>query len=260
MSADAWNPKQYDKFKAERSQPFYDLMSLLETSHTPSQVVDLGCGTGELTADLHKHLKAQSTIGVDLSDEMLKKAQSLSVPGLQFIKGDIQTWKSATPVDVIFSNAALQWCTDHPKLFAELKSSLAPHGQIAVQMPMNHDYPTHTLADEMSREEPWKSLLKNEVYDKKKIMLTPEEYATLIFKLGFTEQKVLLKVYAHELENREAVVEWVKGTLLTRFKSRLSENDYQEFLRQYQSRLFKKIPDDKPFFYPFKRILIWAQL
>jgi trans-aconitate 2-methyltransferase len=259
MTQDSWNPNQYDKFKAERSQPFYDLMNLLELDGHPN-VIDLGCGTGELTSELHRYVRAHETVGLDSSDEMLKKAQSLSEPGLSFKKGDIQTWQADNEYDIVFSNAALQWVQDHPSLFARLKKSIKPGGQIAIQMPMNHDYPTHTLAIQMSQEKPWIDLLKGETYNKHQTMLSAEEYATLMFKLGFKEQKVFLRVYGHILDNRASVIEWVKGSMLTHFQSRLSQADYQAFLAEYTQRLFTILPDSQPFFYPFKRIFIWARL
>lgn len=259
MAKDAWNPQQYEKFKDERSQPFFDLMALLVPIENP-QVIDLGCGTGELTANLHRHLRAQNTIGLDSSEEMLKKASAFSSESLSFTKGNVESWETQKKFDILFSNAALQWCSNHHSLFQKLKGSLRPHGQLAVQMPMNHDYPTHVLASQMSMEEPWASLLKAEKYEKQKTMLSPEEYATLMFKLGFEEQKVFVRIYGHKLESREQVIEWVKGTLLTHFQSRLSDVDFQKFLSEYRGRLFKMLPDDRPFFYPFKRILIWGRL
>lgn len=257
MKTDAWNPQQYDKFKSERSQPFFDLMDLLAPTPNP-EVIDLGCGTGELMAELHKRTGAKQTLGIDSSAEMLKKASLLHEKGLAFQTGDINSWAPAESFDIVFSNAALQWCPNHPELFRRLRNALRPGGQLAAQMPMNHDYPTHILANEMAHEEPWATLM-GEKYEKQKTMLTVEDYAKLIFSLGFKEQKVLLKVYGHILESREGVIEWVKGTLLTHFQGRLRETDYQKFLGEFRQRLFSQLPDEKPFFYPFKRILIWAR-
>ncbi len=259
MSADAWNPQQYEKFKDQRSQPFFDLMNLLQPQKD-AEVIDLGCGTGELTAKLHEHLKAKRTIGIDSSEEMLKKAAAFAGGGLDFQAGDIETWQSENSADVVFSNAALQWCSNHPRLFRKIKEALRENGQLAVQMPMNHDYPTHVLASKMTFEEPWASLLRTERYEKQKTMLTAEEYAKLLFDLGFKEQKVFLRVYGHILESREGILEWVKGTLLTFFKSKLSKSDYELFLAEYRERLFEELSDEKPFFYPFKRILLWARV
>lgn len=257
--SDSWNPQQYDKFKAQRSQPFYDLISLLEPVKSP-RVVDLGCGTGELTSELHKAMGSRLTTGIDSSESMLAEARELETPSLKFEAGKIETWNPTDHVDIILSNAAIQWCDHHEVIFARLAKSLEPGGQIAVQMPMNHDYPTHVLADEMSREPKWAARLSGVSRDQDKSMLSVEGYASLLFNLGFERQKVFLRVYGHELESRAGVIEWVKGTLLTFFESRLSHTDFAEFTQEFRERLFKILPDDQPFFYPFKRVLIWGRL
>lgn len=255
---DSWNPQQYEKFKYQRAQPFYDLMNLLEP--TPSaKVIDLGCGTGELTVELAQFLDAKETIGIDSSKKMLEKANEFETKDIHFTQGDIQTWTANTEYDVVFSNAAIQWCTDHPKILENIRRALRPNGQLAIQMPMNHDYATHQIAIQMAKEEPWKSLL-GEPYTKWDSMLTPEQYANLLFKLGFKDQKVFLRVYGHQLDNRDEVVEWTKGTLLTYFQSRLQQADYERFLQEFKRRLQAQLPDDRPFFYPFKRLLMWAKI
>lgn len=259
MKNDAWNPNQYDKFKDERSRPFYDLMSLIQEIENP-KVIDLGCGTGNLTAQLHKTLKASETIGLDSSDEMLAKAKAFEASNLHFTKGHIETWSEPNKYDVIFSNAAVQWCSNHPELLKKFSESLRPGGQLAIQMPVNHDYPTHTLAMDMSAEQPLNIQLGGQRYSVDQMMLSAQEYATHLFKLGFTQQKVFVRVYGHVLDSREDVIEWVTGTTLTYFKSRLSKEDYAIFLTQYKDRLFKVLKDEKPFFYPFKRVFIWGRL
>ena len=253
---DAWNPQQYDKFKNERSQPAYDLLDLVQPVAN-ANAVDLGCGTGEYTAALHKELNARQTAGLDSSGEMLKKAAGFAGGGLSFSIGDINTFDHPQAYDVIYSNAALQWCANHPDLFRRLHNSLKPGGQLAVQMPMNPDSPTHVLATPMGMEDKWRRLIGP--YRKDEMMLKVEEYASLMFALGFREQRVFLNVYGHVLESREGVIEWVKGTLLTYFKSRLCGGDYDIFLEEFRERLFRELPDDRPFFYPFKRVFIWAR-
>lgn len=257
--SDSWNPKQYEKFKEERSQPFFDLMSLLQ-SLEQADIIDLGCGTAELTSVLQQKMNAKKTIGIDSSDEMLSMAEKFKNEKLFFRKDSIENFKEEKAFDVVFSNAAVQWCSNHPLLLKRFTTALRSGGQLAIQMPMNYDYPTHRIAAEMCNEAPWSALLKNEKYSMEKTMLTMEEYATLLFRLGYIEQKVFVRVYGHKLENRDAVIEWVSGTLLTYFKSRFSPEDYKQFVTQYRQRLFEKIPDESPFFYPFKRLFIWGRL
>jgi trans-aconitate 2-methyltransferase len=260
MSKDAWNPQQYEKFKKERSRPFFDLLEMVRPGSIAS-AVDLGCGTGELTADLHARLKSEHTIGIDSSAEMMKKAEAFQIANqLEFQHADLEKWRADIPLNLIFSNAALQWCTNHSELFHKFRDMLAPGGQIAIQMPMNQDYATHVLATAMAQEKPWVDKLGEADFESQWTVLRPEEYAKILFNLGFKDQNVLMKVYGHVLDSREGVVEWVKGTTLNRFKSRLSESDYSEFLIAYRERLFKQLPDEQPFFYSFKRLFVWGSV
>ena len=73
MARDAWDPAQYERFRAERARPFVDLLALVRP-RPGMRVVDLGCGTGELTARLHRELAAGETLGIDRSEAMLARA------------------------------------------------------------------------------------------------------------------------------------------------------------------------------------------
>jgi trans-aconitate 2-methyltransferase len=258
---DAWEPEQYAKFEAERSKPFYDLMAGVRPLTPGARIVDLGCGSGELTAVLHQKSKAAETLGVELSPAMLEKTVSLTTDpanrGLHFQAGNLSTFTDSTGFDLVFANASVQWAADHPRLLEQFWGLLRPRGQLAIQVPANQDYPTHLLADEMLNEPKWQSKMPS-AEETAHGVLKPETYSTTLFRLGYRNPRVRLEVYAHVLESREAVVEWVKGTLLTYMRSRLSDSDYADFLKEYRERLFKVLPDDRPYLYPFKRILFWA--
>ncbi len=244
----SWNPEQYERFKEERKQPFRDLLTLIE--HRPRmRIVDLGCGTGELTRELHQHLTAKETIGIDDSETMLLKSDSFGAKMLRFERGDIEAFVADEPFDLIFSNAALQWVPNHAALLRRLTGFLSKRGQIAVQMPSNDDHPSHAVAAEIAR-----SFNLEPRHDP---MLPVEEYASLLYAIGFKRQHVRLQVYGHEMESPASVIEWVKGTLLTEYERRLGDR-YPRFLEQYSSHLLERLGDRTPYFYTYKRILMWA--
>ena len=85
---DTWNPNQYAQFARERAQPFEDLLALVRP-RPKMHVIDLGCGSGELTRRLHEHLRAVRTLGIDSSPNMLDKARAHAGGGLGFCAGDI---------------------------------------------------------------------------------------------------------------------------------------------------------------------------
>ncbi len=90
-------------------------------------------------------------------------------------------------------------------------------------------------------------------------VLAPEEYAEQLDKLGFDRQHVRLEVYPHYLPSTDDVVEWVKGTTLTRFKEPLGVAGWQDFVALYRSRLLTELGDRSPYLYLFKRILMWGR-
>jgi trans-aconitate 2-methyltransferase len=220
-------------------------------------VIDLGCGTGELTAVLHAHLAARATQGADVSDTMLARSGKFGAPGLTFQKLDISSFNPGEKFDLVYSNAALQWVNNHEELFGRLVGALNAGGQIAVQMPVNDDYPTHVVARRIAGESPFREALAG--YTGRRDVLAPEKYAELLNALGCSKQMVKVQVYAHHLESRESVVEWVKGALLTDFEGRMSPELYAQFLERYKAELLPMLEDRRPFFYPFKRIFIWGQ-
>ena len=233
-----WSPDQYEKFKGERAQPFWDLVALIDP-RPRMRIADLGCGTGELTRALHKKLAARETIGIDNSASMLAKAPS--APGLQFHHQSIESFREGG-FDLIFSNAALHWVPDHEGLFRRLA---ALGKQIAVQMPANDDHASHVVAAEVARELGMMPKLTH--------VLPPERYSQLLDDLGFRKQHVRLQVYGHVLPSSEDVIEWVKGTLLTFYEGE------PRFMNRYREKLLARIGMHRPYFYTYKRLLLLGQ-
>jgi trans-aconitate 2-methyltransferase len=258
MAQDVWNPSQYDRFRDERSQPFFDVLGFVRP-RPKMRVVDLGCGTGELTRALHHRLEAGLTLGIDNSEAMLAKSQAYAEDGLRFERRDILSFidDPQGPWDLIFSNAALHWVPLHEHVLRRLTLGLAPGGQIAVQVPANHDQPGHVVAAEVAAETPFREALAG--YSRRTPVLLPEEYAVILDKLGYREQHVRLEVYGHRVESREEVVEWMKGTLLTDYEKRLPPELFASFLQRYREALVPRLPDTRPHFFPYKRILFWAK-
>lgn len=255
MSPSVWSPDQYLRFCTERSQPFFDLLALIEPRRG-MRMVDLGCGTGELTQQLHLKLEAKETLGVDNSATMLERSRAFAGSGLRFQLGDLAQFRSDHDYDVIFSNAALQWVPHHASVLTNLTESLTDVGQIAIQMPENSDHPSHVIAGEIAREEPFLSLLGG--FSAREALLAPEAYALLLHHLGYQRQNVHVRIYVHVLESTESVIEWTKGTLLTDYQKRLSAASYDAFLDRYRDRLLARLGDHRPYPYTFKRVLMWA--
>jgi trans-aconitate 2-methyltransferase len=253
-----WQPEQYHRFDGERRAPFFDLLALLRPV-AGGRVIDLGCGTGELTVELHRRVSAAETVGVDSSPDML--AHVPSADGVTFRPGDLAAFEDPGAWDVVASNAALHWVPDHADVLGRWAASLRPGGQLAVQVPANVDHPSHRLAAEVAASAEFADAFGGEPpADPVLSVLRPEAYAGLLDALGFTEQHVRLQVYAHHLASTAEVVEWVKGTNLTRFRKVLDPALFERFVSRYRERLLDEVGDHQPYFYAFKRILMWGQL
>jgi len=250
MPNDAWDPEQYARFQAERSQPFLDLLALVKP-RPGMRVLDLGCGTGELTRLAHQRLGAAETLGLDRSQAMLRRAAQVEGGGLRFQQGDLAD--ATGHWDLVLSNAALHWLPGHDRLVPRLGQLLRPGGQLAVQVPDNHDHPSHRVAREVGQEKPFASALGG--WKKERTVLPPEAYAELLFSSGLRDPHVSLRVYSHVLAGPAEVVEWVKGTLLNDWKERLPAGLFEPYLARYRARLLAELPDTRPYLFTFRRVL-----
>jgi trans-aconitate 2-methyltransferase len=253
---DGWNPEAYARFGGERRRPFEDLLMLVAPI-PGGRAVDLGCGSGELTRVLHYRIQASETLGIDSSDAMLAKAARQARDGVRFERGDIEAFSPAAPYDLVFSNAALHWVPDHPALLARLTRTVAPGGQLAFQVPDNFDHPSHKAAEEAASREPFRSALGGAAHPRH--VLAPERYASILDRLGFAEQTVRLQIYGQRLDSRDGVVAWVEGSLLSEYRRRLSPELYAGFLDEYRRTLFAMIPDERPYFFTYRRVLARAR-
>jgi trans-aconitate 2-methyltransferase len=179
---------------------------------------------------------------------------------MRFEQADIATWRG-TGFDVVLANASLQWVPDHEVLLGRLATALNGGGQLVFQVPSNGDHPSHTIIREVAAEPPFLDALGGHLpADHNANVLAPEGYACLLDQIGFAEQHVRLQVYGHHLVSAAEVVEWVKGSALTAYRSVLSHAVYDELVSRYRHRLVEQLGEGRPYFYPFKRMLCWARL
>jgi len=247
-----WDPNQYHKFQAERSAPFFDLLALVEVRPN-LKVVDLGCGTGELTQKLADALPDSNVIGIDSSSQMLEKAASFSRPSLGFEQGDQSQLTGEW--DLIFRNAALQWSEYHSELIPRLYRRLTPGGQIAVQVPSNHNHISHQIYRETASEEMFKFILNG--FQRYAPVLPIDDYARILFNCGAENIVVFEKAYSHVLKDSDAVVEWISGTALVPYFERLGKHK-AEFVEEIRAKMLAAMPDS-PVFYPFRRTFFSAR-
>ena len=247
-----WDPECYLTYQKERFAPFEDLLPLIRVRSDMS-VVDLGCGTGELTLRLAEWLPGSRVLGIDTSEEMLAKARELERPGLHFERRDLRALEGRW--DLVFSNAAIHWAEDHRELVPRLLSCAAPGGQIALQLPSNHHHVAHRMVIETAAEKPFKTALEGWV--RQSPVLPMASYAEILYQAGAEDMRIFEKVYPHIMENADALATWLSGTTLVPYLDRLNEV-YRTFFMQVLRRKLRTLWPSGPVFYPFRRIFLSA--
>jgi trans-aconitate 2-methyltransferase len=229
-----WNPEQYLKFSEERSRPYFDLLGRVRLE-TARSIADLGCGPGTLTRTLSERWPQAQVVGVDNSPEMLIEAEQVAIPGrLAFVQADLATWTSDRPLDLIVSNAALQWVGDHDRLLAHLARMLAPGGTLAVQVPYHFGSSAHSVIEDVVANPRWKDVLHGGGTLPKSV-LPMHRYGERLLDLGFVVD-VWQTTYLHVLTGENPVLEWFKGTALRPILARLSPPDQSVFLNEVGKR------------------------
>lgn len=256
VGRDTWNPAQYNKFREQRMLPFFDLFALIRP-RPDMRAIDLGCGTGELTAMLAERLPGARVEGVDASAAMLAQAAPRASERLTFRHADMREVADFSPYDLVFSNAALQWVPEHEQLLERVLTEIRPGAQVAIQLPTRGSQPVQAIAGELAQAPPFRDRLRPPA--RRGGALTPDAYSRLLYEHGLREQVCFVKVYGHELPHTGDVIEFLKATGLREYLAQLDAAGHAEFLDAYRTRLIATVGDRSPYFYQLNRLLFWGE-
>jgi trans-aconitate 2-methyltransferase len=253
-----WDPDEYRRFGDERSRPFFDLVGRV-AAEDPGVVVDLGCGPGTLTATLGRRWPRAEVRGIDSSAEMIEAARTQLAGGgqrLSFTLGDVRAWKPDGRVDVIVSNAVLQWVPDHLDVLARWAGFLPTGGWLAFQVPGNFDQPSHRALRELAGSDRWRSLLADVQLNRQ--AADPAEYLDLLARAGF-EVDAWETTYVHVLHGDDPVLDWYRGTGLRPVLAVLPPDQATAFLAEYRARMREAYPAASyGTVFPFRRVFVVA--
>ena len=159
MVENFWKADIYSRFLEARTRPARDLLAAVPESLNPKLIYDLGCGPGNSTILLKQRWPDAKVIGVDSSVDMLQQARS-EYNNIDFIEADIAQFSVPEKIDLIFSNAAIQWLPNHENLIGQLSNNLNKNAMLAIQMPNNFHCPSHQSAIKiLQNNASWKKLL-----------------------------------------------------------------------------------------------------
>ncbi|MBL8447086.1 MAG: methyltransferase domain-containing protein [Zoogloeaceae bacterium] len=251
-----WNPDHYLAFGDLRLRPALDLLGRIPT-RDPQRIADLGCGPGHITALLAERWPTAKVTGIDQSRPMLDRAAA-DFPALSWVEADLATWRPGEPLDLIFSNAALHWLDDHPRLFRDLVDNLVPGGTLAVQMPNNFAAPSHRCAYEAAAAGPWSECLAPLL--RPAPLLSPQDYYALLRPLcGHVE--IWETEYLQVLKGDNPVADWTRTSLLVPLLEALPPAWQVPFEAEYRARVAAAYPNERDghTLFPFRRLFMIAR-
>jgi trans-aconitate 2-methyltransferase len=251
--AHTWDPGSYLRYADERGRPFVDLLARVD-AEAPATVVDLGCGPGTLTALLAQRWPHARVEGIDSSPEMIAATEPR--PGVTFAVGDARTWRPERPVDVLVSNATLQWVPDHLELLPLLVAGVAPGGWLAFQVPGNFGEPSHTIRHELEADPRFAPHL---VGVHGPAAFDAEVYLEAMLRLGCTVD-AWETTYLHRLDGSDPVFAWASSTGARPTLQALPAGLREEFEEEFRLALRAAYPaGEGGTVLPFRRVFVVAR-
>ncbi|MGD9985754.1 trans-aconitate 2-methyltransferase [Pseudonocardia sp.] len=248
MTGTTWDPALYLQFDDARSRPFLDLVARVGAT-APRRVVDLGCGPGHLTEVLARRWPDAAVEALDSSPDMVGAARSR---GIDASLAPVETWTPGPDVDVVVTNAVLQWVPTHPDLLARWIEALPAGAWFAMQVPGNFGAPSHALARELATRRGL--TLRDEL-----AVREPTDYAEILGRRG-VDVDVWETTYLQRLTGDDPVLTWISATALRPVRDALDARAYESFRAELAPLLreaYPKRPDGTTWL-PFRRIFAVA--
>jgi SAM-dependent methyltransferase len=154
-----------------------------EFCHRPIRFLDFGCGNGSLRQPVTEFFPQAAYIGTDLSEDMVQQARTLNNGSDAYFELESEAWRQDN-YDVIFAANVFHHIpdADHLKIFKELSSLLAPKGKLIL---WEHN--------------PWnpftRKIVKDCVFDKDAVLLSPLKSKRLFQKTGFSQFRIVFTTF-----------------------------------------------------------------
>lgn len=245
-----WNTALYDKSHDFVAKYGEGLLPLLNPQDGET-ILDLGCGTGDLTEKIAQ--SGAKVVGIDSSAEMIETAKT-KFPKIDFRQANAVDFELNQEFDAVFSNAVLHWVLEPDKVIKQIYSHLKNGGRFVAELGGAGNVKTMTDA-------------LQETFIKRGFTENAEVNFWYFPSLGeYTsklEQQKFRVVYAEhydrptELKGKNGIKDWFK-MFGERFFNGIDELEQDEILDEVQNNLKDKLQKDGSWFADYKRLRVIA--
>lgn len=244
-----WDAHVYDtslKYVSDYGKELVDLLN----PQQGEKILDLGCGTGELTQEIAK--SGASVIGFDQSETMIERAKSKN-GNIEYIVGDITSYKSSEEYDAVFSNAVLHWVTNQEEALSNVYGILKPNGRFVAELGAKGN--VQTIIDSIQ------NVIKDSGYPTKEVSEVLQfpsigEYANLLESHGFwIESLFQFKRPTLILDGVQGFINWINVFGILLFENVPTELK-KELIEKAAKQMAEKLEKDERYFADYVRLRI----
>jgi trans-aconitate 2-methyltransferase len=243
-----WDPRLYDAKHAFVWQQGAALLGLLRPQ-AGERILDVGCGTGHLTAQLAE--AGAEVVGIDRSPSMIEQARR-GHPRLCFELADARDFAFPQPFDAVLSNAALHWVPEPDRVVACVRRALKPCGRFVAEFGGKGNVQRIVAALDAAARRAGVGPFVNTWY-----FPTLAEYAGLLEREGLEVTHAVLFDRPTPLEGEGGMRNWVEMFAGFLFKD-LPGPQRDEFLRRVEEETRPALYRDGTWYADYRRLRIVA--
>ncbi len=238
-----WNPADYQASSPVQHLWACELIGKLSLSGR-EVVLDIGCGDGRVTAEIARAVPRGQVTGIDSSPEMIRYASEnfpkARYPNLSFREMDARALSFTGEFDLVFSNAALHWISDHRPLITGIARALRPGGRMVVQMggKGNAHQIFRQLETFLNRPE-WSNYFMD--FSFAYGFFSPDEYRQWLADAGLSPVRVELIRKDMTYSSIEGFAGWIRTTWLP-WMAQVPEGERSRFIREFIDTFLLRYP------------------
>ncbi len=243
-----WNPKLYDDRHDFVWKHGADVVELL-VPKADEAILDLGCGTGHLTAQIAA--SGANVVGIDSSAEMIAKARA-TYPDLAFEVQDARQLTDENRFDGVFSNAVLHWIKEPEKVAQGIARALKPGGRFVAEMGGFGNVAAIVASLQAASMEMGFGEVQTPWY-----FPTIGQYASLLEQSGLAVSDAILFDRPSPLKGEEGLRKWVEG-FGSHFLMKVPDDQRSDFLERVEDHARPKLYRDGHWNGDYRRLRIVA--